>query len=418
MERRTVLFVLLAVVVLAVAFGPATATAHHKDGHQRGCEDNPGNGCGNGPGSTSGVQDDEDDDEDEDDEDGGDDDDEDNEDDEDDEEREHDTEDEDDEDGEDDGADEDDGENESEDESGDGEDGSVDDDDADARTAAGEGSEASPDDGAPENRDNAIDAPGTENGEQSARGGPETATAEPDIASTPTETADAPPSPTAFDPVTSPTAAEGDPASEAVTDSPEFDEAEPDGAPAQPTTRTVATGRTRTPSPRATESPVTSAAPPPEPTTVTRDVPTTDESNGRVAVSGAELRVRTAALDATWVREGQETAVLVSVANPTDRRLRDALTVTVDGTRVANRSVALAPGERTEVAIEFPAREGVVVVAGTSVGVLNVSTRLRGENVRTVEVTDTTGPGFGPLIPFVAFGLLVWLVRGWPRLRN
>ncbi|NHN41046.1 hypothetical protein G9C85_05265 [Halorubellus sp. JP-L1] len=98
----------------------------------------------------------------------------------------------------------------------------------------------------------------------------------------------------------------------------------------------------------------------------------TSAESGPVSVSAATVR-------ADWVQAGRETAVSAEVSNPTDRVVRRAVAVTVDGAVVARRTVVLAPGERTRVVVPFEAVEGDVAVDGVPAGRLSVSAALGAE---------------------------------------
>jgi hypothetical protein len=76
---------------------------------------------------------------------------------------------------------------------------------------------------------------------------------------------------------------------------------------------------------------------------------------------------------ADWVRSGRTTNVIATVVNHGDGPRFKTLAVTVDGVRVAERTVTVQPGERRTVPLEFEARPGTVAVDGTTVGQLTVS---------------------------------------------
>ncbi|MDS0221608.1 cell surface glycoprotein [Haloarcula sp. S1AR25-5A] len=138
------------------------------------------------------------------------------------------------------------------------------------------------------------------------------------------------------------------------------------------------------------------------------------------------VSVTDASLTADWVRAGFNTSARATVENPTDEAVEQTLTVTVDGSPVASRTVQLDAGEQTTVAMEFEAVEGSVAVNGVSAGDLrvgSVSNQATGENgadetgesgggAQAAEDTvAASGPGFTVQLVAIVLALVAGVVR-------
>jgi hypothetical protein len=134
-------------------------------------------------------------------------------------------------------------------------------------------------------------------------------------------------------------------------------------------------------------------------------------------VARGRVQVRTADLATDWVLRGYNATIQATVVNPTNRTVRDAVTITVGGIAVANESVALDPGERRVIAVAFPAVAGAVSVDGVAAGRLRVSDRFPGGNVRTLDVTRTDGPGLGAVTGAIALAFVTALLASRARRR-
>lgn len=114
----------------------------------------------------------------------------------------------------------------------------------------------------------------------------------------------------------------------------------------------------------------------------------------------------------SWVRGGFNASVRITARNPTDSRANRSVIVRVDDERVATRTVSVAPGERRQVDIEFPATEGSVTVEGVEAGRLRVGT-VNERGLAAESTSTTTGPGFGAgaLLAALCCLLPVWCRR-------
>ncbi|WP_276273180.1 CARDB domain-containing protein [Haloarcula litorea] len=125
-----------------------------------------------------------------------------------------------------------------------------------------------------------------------------------------------------------------------------------------------------------------------------------------VALTPGRVEVVATTQPPDWARRGYEASVTATVANPGDRAATRTLSVTVDGTGVANRTVTVAPGQRRNVTLSFPARSGTVAVGGVEAGSMSVG---GGTAARTT--AGASGPGFGAAGAAVALLVAAALAR-------
>jgi len=132
-----------------------------------------------------------------------------------------------------------------------------------------------------------------------------------------------------------------------------------------------------------------------------------------VALEPGRVDVVEGAVPVDRVRAGYETTLRATVDNPGDRQATRNLTVTVDGEPVAEREVALDPGENATVEITFEPREsGPVSLEGEEVGSVELLGDSDGAATSADSRTDGRVPGFGVVV--AVFALLV-TARAWGR---
>ena len=125
-----------------------------------------------------------------------------------------------------------------------------------------------------------------------------------------------------------------------------------------------------------------------------------------VSVAPGAVEVVDATVPSEWVRDGHRASVRATVENDGGRTASRAMSVSVDGDRVASEMVTLDPNERTEVVVEFEAREGNVSVEGVEAGALTVGTPAETDSQWSLpSSTQSSIPEFSP----VSLALLILL---------
>jgi len=121
-----------------------------------------------------------------------------------------------------------------------------------------------------------------------------------------------------------------------------------------------------------------------------------------VALEPGRVEVVESVVPADQVRVGHETALRATVENPGDRPTTRNLTVSMNGESVAEREVALDPGENATVQIRFRPREsGTVSLEGNEVGAITLFDDDDGATSTDAETNEDI-PGFGVIVAVLA----------------
>jgi len=187
-----------------------------------------------------------------------------------------------------------------------------------------------------------------------------------------------------------------------------------------------------TPSP--TRSPFDTVSPATPATVTSSSTPTHGDSSALVddggttvatATDRSSIRVTDVEPPWDWLREGVNATVRASVYNAGSTPAERTLTVTLEGEQVANETIRLEPGERSQIELEFAAASGVVAVEGHRVGRLRVGAKppAAATTDRTATSTATSsadsgipGPlslGVLALLGTVTLGGVLLGVRRW-----
>jgi PGF-CTERM protein len=130
-----------------------------------------------------------------------------------------------------------------------------------------------------------------------------------------------------------------------------------------------------------------------------------------VALEPGRVEVVESAVPADQVRVGYETTLRTTVENPGDRPATRNLTVSMNGESVAEREVALDPGENATVQIRFRPREsGTVSLEGNDVGTITLFDDGDGATSTDAETNEDT-PGFGVSVAVIALLVTAFSAR-------